>query len=139
MVERLNLAVQRIRKFGNGPAFTRHLSNLQRSERANAKTAGNLLDGLRKAYSKLVAIRIDLGYFAKYGPKNGVHAQAITAEQAQKHRDRFLAYLRKGPFNKHLAGYIWKMEYALEKGIHYHFAIFLDGQQVRSYIVGRSV
>ena len=134
MAEGLNKVVQKIRQFGKGIALPKRLSNLHRCERANAKKARDLLAGIRKSYSKIVAIRLDLEYFSEYGPGQGFHAQAITVEQAQEHRDRFLTYLRKGPFAEHLAGYIWKMESAFEKGCHFHFAIFLDGQKVHKDI-----
>ncbi|HBM66154.1 MAG TPA: hypothetical protein DD418_22165 [Pseudomonas sp.] len=130
MVDDLNAAVQNIREYGKGIALPKRLSNLKRCERANAKRARDLLGELRKKYSKVIAIRLDLEYFSEYGPRQQFQAQAITPEQAQVHRDEFLTYLRKGPFSDSIAGYIWKMEYGFEKGFHFHFAIFLDGQKV---------
>jgi hypothetical protein len=130
MVDDLNLAVQRIREFGKGAALPKRLANLQRSERANARAARERLVKIRRAYSKVLAIRLDLEYYSKHGPGQGFHAQAVTMEQAQAHRDKFLVCLRRGPFAEHLAGYIWKMEFAFEKGCHFHFAILLDGQKV---------
>jgi len=130
MVDDLNMAVQNIREYGKGGEFSKRLSNLKRCERANAKQARDLLVEIRSRYSKVIAIRLDLEYFSKYRPGQPFQAQAITPEQAQAHRDRFLAYLRKRPFFDNLAGYIWKMEYAFEKGFHFHFVIFLDGQKV---------
>lgn len=46
----------------------------------------------------------------------------------KRHRDAFVAFLRNGPYSKHLAGYIWRLECGFEKGSHFHMAIFFDGQ-----------
>lgn len=133
MVEGLNAAVEKIRAFGRGRALRRRLENLSRCERANRRAASKLLSEVRDQYSKLLAIRIDLGYFSEYGP-SGFGAQTVTLREAQAHRDLFLSYLRRGPFAHRLVGYIWKLESAFEKGFHYHVAVFLDGQQVHKDI-----
>lgn len=126
----LNAAVAKIRAFAKGEALGRRLDNLKRAERENAKSCKGLLKTLRTRYSKLLVVRLDLEYFSNFCPGNGFRGQTMSLKEVQAHRDRFLDYLRKGPYSKHLAGYIWKMEYGLEKGHHFHMAIFFDGQQV---------
>ncbi|WP_350016212.1 inovirus-type Gp2 protein [Rhodanobacter sp. IGA1.0] len=133
-VEYLNNAVSKIRRLARGTAVPKRLDNLKRAERDNARRAKDLLTDLRKHYSKLVVIRIDLEYFSEYGP-GGFHGQGIDLKVAQEHRDQFLDYLRRGPFEYCMAGYVWKLEWGFEKGHHLHFAIFLDGQKVRQDIV----
>lgn len=134
-VDQFNRAVAQIRRLGKGPAVQRRLNNLRRCERANARSASGLLEALRTKHSKVMAIRLDLEYYSLYGPREGMHPQAITFKDAQVDRDAFLKYLRTGPFSQYLIGYIWKMEFGCEKGFHFHFAIFFDGQKVRQDIV----
>ncbi|WP_159744461.1 YagK/YfjJ domain-containing protein [Luteimonas cellulosilyticus] len=134
-VDSFNRAVEKIRALGRGPAVKKRLDNLRRCERSSAKSAVELLQGLRNRYSKVLAIRLDLEYYSLYSARERLLPQSITLREAQAHRDAFLKYLRSGPFSEHLIGYIWKMEFGCEKGFHFHFAIFLDGQRVRQDIV----
>lgn len=129
-VPMLNAAVAKIRAFAKGKALGRRMDNLKRAERENAKSCKRLLQMMRARYSKLLVVRLDLEYFSEFCPGSGFRGQAMTLKQAQAHRDRFLDYLRKGPYASHLAGYVWKLEYGLEKGHHFHLAIFFDGQRV---------
>jgi hypothetical protein len=129
-VEGLNLAVTKMRAYKGGVALRRHLDNLRRSERGNAQSCAKFLQGLRSRYSKVLAIRLDLEYYSNYRVGVGFESQAISLEEAQQHRDTFINYLRKGPLAKHFVGYVWKLEYGLEKGYHFHFGIFFDGQKV---------
>lgn len=126
----LNGAIDKIRKFGRGKAISRRLDNLNRCERANAKKARQLLVSLRENYSKVLALRLDLEYLSEFSVGGCIGDDTVDFEQTRKHRDQFLHFLRKGPLSEHVAGYIWKMEYGLEKGFHFHFAIFLNGQDV---------
>ncbi|MDQ1107268.1 hypothetical protein QE424_000427 [Stenotrophomonas rhizophila] len=131
----LNAAVAKIRAFAKGEALGRRLNNLKRAERENARSSKRLLQALRARYSKLLVVRLDLEYFSNFCPGSGFKGQAMTLKQVQAHRDRFLDYLRKGPYAEHLAGYMWKLEYGLEKGHHYHMAIFFNGQHVARDII----
>jgi hypothetical protein len=132
-LSRLNDAVSKIRALANGTAVAKRLDGLRRSERENARSVSTFLDGLREKYAKLLVIRIDLEYLSAYGP-GGYQGSEVTLDEAKKHREEFLAYLRKGPFKRHLAGYVWKWEWGFEKGSHHHLAIFFDGQRVREDI-----
>lgn len=134
-VDVLNQMVDKLRALAKGEAVTRRLGNLKRAERENARRVKDLLAQLRRSGgSKLLVLRLDLEYYSVWGPRNAFEGQEISFEEATEHRDRFLEYLRKGPFSEHLKAYIWKLEYGLEKGYHFHWAIFLDGQKVREDI-----
>lgn len=127
---RVNEAIAKVRAFAKGKALGVHLKDMKRSERKNSVVCNKLLDDLRKRYSKILALRIDFGYISTFCPRVGFRGQAMTFEQAKIHRDKLLNYMRKGPYSKHLAGYMWKMEYGFEKGYHFHMAFFFDGQQL---------
>lgn len=132
-VDVLNRMVGKMRALAHGEAVTRRLDNLKRAERENARRVKVLLGGLRKG-SKVLAVRLDVEYFSVWGPRNTYESQQISLDEVKKHRDMLLEYLRKGPYSQHLKGYIWKLEYGVEKGWHLHCAIFFDGQKVREDI-----
>lgn len=129
-VDSLNQAVMRMRAYSKGPALGKRLGNLRRCERENARACRKLLALLHRQYSKLLVLRLDLEYYSEYCPSSGYKGQEIQLREVQRHRDDFLKYLRKGPLSDHLAGYIWKMEFGFEKGYHFHFALFFNGQAV---------
>lgn len=135
IVPYINEAVGKVRAFAKGSAIGGRIKLLARCERSNAATSKKLLTALRKTYSKLLTIRLDLGYYSNYCPGVGYRGQVMTLEEAQEHRDKLLARIRKGPGSSHLAGYMWKLEYGLEKGYHFHLAIFYDGQKASHDIV----
>jgi len=126
----LDAAIAEARAYGKGKELRAHLKDMKRSERKNAAACKALLDDLRRQYSKALALRIDLGYISTFCPGVGFRGQAMTFEQAKRHRDQLLKFVRKGPYSKHLAGYMWKMEYGFEKGYHFHMAFFFDGQRM---------
>lgn len=123
-------AVDRMRAWLSGHALPRRLDRLARGERANWRSARMRLDGLRTVRSKVVAVRLDLEYYAVFSSSGGFSPQAVTVDEARAHRSAFVTYLRKGPYSKHMVGYAWAMEAGFEKGVHFHFAVFFDGQHV---------
>ncbi len=135
MVDELNAAVEAIRAAGRETKLKIRIENLKRCERSNARSMKDLLAGVRRLYSKVLIIRLDLEYFSVFGPGCGFNAQEISLEQVQQHRNAFLEYLRTGPYSENLAGYAWKLEWGPEKGFHIHFVIFKDAQAVCKDIV----
>lgn len=134
-VEIINETVERMRAFLKGDALGKALGNLRRCERANLRTSRRLLAELRVRYSKVLVLRVDLGYYSTHSPGKHMRGLPIGLEEAQLHRNRLLSYLRRGPLSDHLAGYIWRLEFGVEKGHHYHLAVFLNGQAVAKDIV----
>jgi len=134
-VDTINAAVEKMRAFLKGDALGKALGNLRRCERANLRTSRQLLADIRDRYSKVLVLRLDLGYYSTHAPGQGLLGLPISLEEAQLHRNRLLSYLRKGPLSKHMAGYIWRLEFGIEKGHHYHLAVFLKGQAVAKDIV----
>jgi Inovirus Gp2 len=82
-------------------------------------------------------VRIDLG-FKKYCPllSGDPSPQAHDYASAKATFNRFTKAMqaRSGCF-EHLLGYAWKAEIGMERGIHFHTVVFLDGSKVRQDIV----
>ncbi|WP_180165059.1 inovirus-type Gp2 protein [Acinetobacter sp. YH12049] len=83
------------------------------------KKAKQLINKLISKFSKLLVIRIDFSIYRKF---------EITLELMKTYLSIFLKKLHT-PNDKvpPIVGYIWKLEYGIQKGYHYHFIFFMDG------------
>lgn len=124
----LNKAVEKIRAFRHSPALNRRLANMRRCRLDNEWSARKLCDAVRSEFRRVLVVRIDVGYVSTRRDGKGYGAAPVTFAKARRDRDKFLAKLRKGPDSKHVVGYVWKMEYGIDKGYHFHIAVFFDGR-----------
>uniref|UniRef100_D5WYT7 YagK/YfjJ C-terminal domain-containing protein n=1 Tax=Thiomonas intermedia (strain K12) TaxID=75379 RepID=D5WYT7_THIK1 len=129
-VRKLNQGVQRVREQVRSEAFGRKLESRIRGVDKNAKSLRDYIDALHAAYGKLLAVRIDLSY-KNAGQINRPGGPREETAQAIKDRDQFFRELKKQPFAEHYLGYVWKMEYGLFRGPHFHVLLFFDGAKVR--------
>lgn len=74
--------------------------------------------------SRLLVLRIDLYYLKQY-------TRQVTIEEAHRDRKHFLNNMRGNSLFRHLAGYVWKLEYGEEKGYHFHLILFFKGSERR--------
>ena len=83
------------------------------------KKAKRLIRKLFIKFSKLTVIRIDFSIYRNF---------QITLELMKTYLSIFLKKLHT-PNDKvpPIVGYIWKLEYGIKKGYHYHFIFFMDG------------
>ncbi|CAA6816943.1 MAG: Unknown protein [uncultured Sulfurovum sp.] len=96
-----------------------------RNSNKRFKSTKRYIDKLGEAYSKLNIVRIDLGY-------KKPHSQNITLEDANKDLNCMLSNMRFKPsIFRHKVGYVCKIEYTKEKGVHLHMIIIFDGQKVK--------
>lgn len=134
MVPEINRVVDAVRAGARDPVLRKELDNINRSVRRAVQASESLLELLRERYSKIVAVRVDLSYGCEPFAPDRSPASRYGLQDIQRHRDELLAYLRNGPLAGDLAGYMWRIEYGLEKGYHLHVAVFFDGQRVRQDI-----
>lgn len=108
-------------------------ARLQRKSRDNYRRFHRLVDSLFGCCSRLLVVRIDLGYCAADG-------LCIEHETADYHRKQLCRMFHSHPMFEHLLGYAWKLEWRPKKGFHYHFVFFFDGNRVRRDVaLGRSI
>ena len=83
------------------------------------KKAKGLIRKLINKFSKLTVIRIDFSINRKF---------KITLELLKAYLSIFLKKLHS-PNDKvpPIVGFIWKLEYGIKKGYHYHFIFFMNG------------
>ena len=94
----------------------------------NHASVGSLINRLFEHRSRILIIRIDLGYLNEY-------SSSVSLEMAQEHRNRLLDNRRRNhTLFGHLMGYAWSLEHGSCKydgmggtGFHHHFILFYDG------------
>jgi hypothetical protein len=114
-----------------GAVFRKQLNAHRRLSNKNYKSLLTYIDAIFKETSRVMVLRVDLGYSKLVGARGG--REELGFEDVKLHRERLMAMLRrkiKGAF----LGHAWKLEYGLSKGYHYHCMFFLDGSQVREDI-----
>jgi len=104
----------------------KRLDNKLRAAPRNSQSLEKYIPTLFLKYSKLLFIRLDLGY------KEKVYSR-LTPETAMEDRRHYLAIIKRQ--FPGLVGYIWKMEYGQDRRFHMHTVFIFNGarhQQDRS-------
>ena len=89
----------------------------------NIREYTHYLNNLFNQYSRLLIIRLDLGY---------QQHQITTYDTFRADMDYFIKLIPSNPVFKDLVGYIWKLEYGTDKGYHTHLLLCYDGAKRRS-------
>jgi hypothetical protein len=125
-VDDLNDCIHYIQDELKHPDAVRKLKNIRRQQVNQKKSIRNYIDQLFHRFARLEVIRLDLGY------QQGMN---ISYSELIRHREQLTRYLReKHDGNAHV-GFIWKLEYGLKKGYHFHMMIFMDGSRVQQSIL----
>lgn len=107
------------------PEFRRAISQYKHDTgyTDNLRHYSHYIRNLFNAYSRLLVIRIDLGYQQQ---------QRIDYAAFRADMDYLLRLIPIHPIFKDLAGYIWKLEHGNDKGYHVHLLLLYDGAQRKS-------
>ncbi|MFD1244559.1 YagK/YfjJ domain-containing protein [Paralysiella testudinis] len=95
--------------------------------RQNQNKLFHLIDTLFIDYSKLLVIRVDLAFIKEYVPM-------ITPQYCKSKFTQLRNNMRANTLFEHYLAYAAKLEYAAEKGWHYHVLFFFNGQCVHGDI-----
>lgn len=97
----------------------------------NYNSTNHYIDELFEQNARLLVIRIDFGYGKTTNPysmtEDGIYNEYL---QARLDIDHFFNNTRSNSLFDHMVGYVWKLEYGLDKGFHYHMLFFFDGSKV---------
>jgi hypothetical protein len=104
------------------PKTKRKILDRERAVKKNYKECVRQIDKLFSKYARLVVLRIDFGY------KKG---QNVNIEDLVKDIDHIHKNKRHNKLFDHLVGYINKIEFGLDKGMHAHALLFYDGSKRR--------
>lgn len=113
------------------PLHQKRLRNLKRSEARNSTSVHDYINKLFRLHSKLLVVRVDVHYGDEI-------KDTITIEEAIDDRDTYLRAVKRRYRN--LLGYVWKLEYGVTRGYHYHMAFIFNGNKVQGDIsLGRKL
>ena len=113
------------------PLHQKRLRNLKRSEARNSASVHDYINKLFRLHSKLLVVRVDVHYGDEI-------KDTITIEEAIDDRDAYLRAVKRRYRN--LLGYVWKLEYGVARGYHYHMAFIFNGNKVQGDIsLGRQL
>ncbi len=132
-VNAINSFAIEARTEGRKPDFRNTAQNFKRNEHSNFEGLRTLVSRLFEHYSRLMVVRVDLG-FKKYCPaltgnRNTKASDVVAAKAVFK---QFLRNMRsKTDIYEHVVGYAWKAEIGTLRGVHFHVVLFFDGSKVR--------
>lgn len=134
-----NELIEELRRETQTSAFIKAKGDHMRSANKNYKRLVEYIDALFAKHSRLVVLRVDLGYLEEYGWPKGAKGP-ITPTQFKTHRKQLIKGLNKLFLPGTFVGYACKLEYGLDKSFHIHLLVFLDGSKVREdVILGRII
>ena len=130
----LNHMLHQIRAEANSGAFKALVSRHHRQARNNAKSLSSYIAALFQRYARLLVIRVDFGYRKQERRYTSIDALQAELQQVQSDREHFFNNTRTNALFGHKVGHVWKLEYGMDKGFHYHLLFFYDGSKVREDI-----
>ncbi|WP_349928313.1 inovirus-type Gp2 protein [Acinetobacter sp. A1-4-2] len=107
------------------PKFVQQVNDRRKMARRREKNVLKYVDMVRKLYSRLLGIRVDL-----YLPADKKH---LTHKEIVTHFHTILQKLRRNK-SLHLKGYVWKLEYGIDQALHIHGFFFFCGSKHRQDI-----
>lgn len=120
MADIANELVERIRSKTLSAEFSQALAHRVGRREENFRNGKALIDSLFAAYERLNVVRVDLEY--------GRHAPA-SLQQAKKDLTDLLNKGRSNRIFKNALACIWRLEYTLDTGYHFHVIFFFDGSK----------
>jgi Inovirus Gp2 len=131
MAEGIIAFVNTIRHEARSQDFKNIVYNAQQLFEKNCNGLGMFIDSLFNQYSRLLVIRVDFGYHSGnvIRSESDIISKYLEAKEDRKHF--FNNVKSNNSLFEHLVGYVWKLEYGIDKGYHYHMLFFFDGSKVR--------
>jgi len=120
----LKVAVDSIREACCSQAYKSEVDNYMRNEEKNIASCCDYLAAQFQRRSQLLILRVDLYFRPEF------KGWGYTRE-ADGHYARFLRALRENRIVPDVLGYISKREDGIDRGIHFHALIVLDGHKHR--------
>ena len=131
-VATLNTAIEELRRLGKMERFKAKLRNFRRIADKNFVEVKRYISGMFSVYSRLMVVRLDLGYSRTLADIDV--EKEVEHRNVSKDRVEFFKALNKVAKDK-MVGFVWKLEYGLDKFYHYHLMLFFDGSQVQEDVM----
>ena len=120
LADAINNALGAFLSASNSQSHRKRLNNLQRVEKRNQRSIATYINSLFAQHAKLLFIRLDIGY-------REVHYHRLTADNITHDLRHYLSVIPRR--FKHLVGYIWKIEYGIDRRFHFHLTFIFNGAE----------
>ena len=107
---------------GNSAGFKTKLIRTLRLINYREGEYTSFVQALFNAHSRIVVLRIDFEY------QKGI-ARTVSLSEALDDLDHLVANMRNNAMFDHMLGYIFKVEYGVDRGIHIHSILFFNGSR----------
>jgi hypothetical protein len=131
VVNALNGFIGGIRAEAESPEFKKTIRDYERVLNKNNRGLAAYIDHLFSQHARMLVLRVDFGYKKQDRPFMSEDEVNAGYRQAKEDREHLFRNMRSNTLFRHLLGYVWKLEYGLRKGFHYHMLLFFDGAKVR--------
>ncbi len=122
VAEMFNCLLDELRKGVASDQFKRKLRTIEETCKRGFDSCRQYFNDLMTCRRRLLVLRVDFSYLKE-------HSANASPEEIAGDLKRFLDSRRYNPLFKSLFGYIWRLEYGEDKGLHYHMIFFLDGSK----------
>lgn len=126
----LNQCVMRIRAEARSADFRKRLHALSHAMAQNHRRLMHKFNDCFDVCSKVMIVRLDLGYIKKYCPPRE-RKLLMTDHQARAHWRKLLAHLHRDPIGKWLLLYAARLELGMLKGFHFHVLLAFNGNLIQ--------
>lgn len=131
MVPGMNAWLAFIRTQARCSPFHDAVRKQERAALKNAVGTRKYLQSLWRHHSRLLVVRVDVGY--RNDPEEFGNSWAPQPDaQVKEHLAKQIRFMQRGV--KPLIGYVWKIEYGAARGHHCHLMALLDGHLAREGI-----
>lgn len=129
-----NGMVQKIREEGEKAEFKDKVRNFERKSKGNFLEFKRYIDAHFRKRSRLLFVRLDLGYKTTFLDSVGRDAKRVYSrikkDWSTLHKNLNLKILKSN-----FMGFVWKLEYGLKKSFHLHVLFIIDNKQLKSDIL----
>ena len=112
--------------------FKKCVISMRKKDREKQVQLSRYINSLFVFYPSLLVIDLDLSYAEEWDYNLAEESIKIkNIESTQNERNELITQLKK-KYKKELVGYIWKLDYSIEKNFYYNLMLFLDGQKYQN-------
>ncbi|WP_292952818.1 MULTISPECIES: inovirus-type Gp2 protein [unclassified Neptuniibacter] len=129
----------------SNPQFQKLILKSQKTSDKNYKSMLSYIDKLFDRKARLLVVRVDLSYKqaiadVRRREQLGMDEHVSEFEQVKADLERLLRHRRHNKIFHGLLGYIWKLEYGVTRGYHYHMVFFFDGaKHCHDVLIGKRI
>lgn len=130
--ELFNELIELIRFKSRLPKFKHAVARRERRAAQMFESIKSYVDSLFFNHSKLLVIRLDLGYLVEVDEVTRKTKKNTTLQEAKNDLANLWRNKRHNSLFDEMVGYVWKLEYADMKGYHFHLILFFNGSNVQN-------